>query len=54
MNHDERVKKALEAIDYVFADTSVSQEKTLESMGKLLDEINMRIEAIEQDIKSQE
>ena len=50
MAHNEKVKAALNAIDAVFGDMSVSQEQTLESLGTLLDEIEMKIEAIQCDI----
>ena len=50
MAHNEKVKAALNAIDAVFGDMGVSQEQTLESLGTLLDEIEMKIEAIQCDI----
>ncbi len=48
MTNLEMVKKA---IDELFSNTSVSLEITKKELWELLDEITMRIEAIDPDIK---
>ena len=50
MSHRDKVKAALDAIDEVFSDTSVSQQETLDSLSELAEDIEMRIGAIEYDL----
>lgn len=45
------LKAALNAIERLFSDTSVSQEKTLESLDELRDDINVKMECIKTDLK---
>lgn len=50
--HDIRVDVAKRAIRDVHSDTSVSLEETLDSLGYLHDELDILIEAVEQDIRN--
>lgn len=49
--HSDLVKRALEAIQEVHADTSVSLEQTLDSLRKLCEEVESLIAAVDEDIK---
>lgn len=50
-SHQRKVKAALDAIETVFADTSISQLATISSLREIRDDVEMKIEAIEADIK---
>lgn len=45
-SNDELYKKAMDAINELFSDTSVSKEETLRSMNALIGEIEMLKEAL--------
>ena len=47
MDHEELYKLAVQAIDNLFSDTSVSQEKTAESLKALKEHIDMSLESLE-------
>ena len=47
MTHEELLKRAKEAINGVFSDTSVSKEQAAESLQQLIDEIDILLEALE-------
>lgn len=49
MGHDELCKEADKAITAVFNDTSVPKEITRESLEELADNINMMLDAMEND-----
>lgn len=51
MNHLELVEKAKAAIDAVMSDTSVSPQKTRDSLEELAAEIEIKIEALDGDIE---
>ncbi len=51
MTHRNLVDRALEAVSNVFSDTSVGPEMTRDDLRGLIDEIEIMIEAIEDDIK---
>lgn len=53
-NIDELVEIAKAAINTVFSDTTVSQETTVEHLKELRGEINVMINAINEDIKFDE
>lgn len=46
MTHDELKEAALEAVRKVFADTSVPQEKTKESLEEIEDAIQSALDAL--------
>jgi len=46
-----KVKKAIEAIEDIFSDTSVSQETTLEQLDEVLEYIGDRVDALEEQIR---
>lgn len=46
-------QQALDAIQELFGDTSVSQQETLSLLDMLIDEIGTFIDAIENDLKSE-
>lgn len=48
--HDELVGKILEAIENLFSDTSVSQERTMDDLGEIISDCEMKIMAIREDI----
>lgn len=54
MSHEDFYNAALEAIDEVFSDTSVSQGETLESLRDLRSEIDAKMNAIRADIQRAE
>lgn len=45
------LKEALDAINKVFSDTSVSQETTMDTLRELRDDIEMKMECIRVDLK---
>ena len=47
MEHKELVKKAIEAINDVFTDNSVSPEETVESLRSLKAEVQLLIETMQ-------
>ena len=47
---DSNIEQAKRAIDKIFSDTSVSPEETLELLGNLLDDIEIKMEALAVDI----
>lgn len=47
MQHEALVQEAKDAIDKVFADTSVAQDKTRESLEELRDEIETKLDSLE-------
>lgn len=49
--HEKLVEAAREAIEKVFSDTSVSPEKTDESLRELAEEIDFKLNAIRADRK---
>lgn len=49
--HQRKVKAALEAIDEVFSDTSISQLATVSSLREIREECEMKIGAIEADMQ---
>jgi 3'-phosphoadenosine 5'-phosphosulfate sulfotransferase (PAPS reductase)/FAD synthetase len=53
MSIDEKVKRALEAIQAVFSDTSVSPDVTAEKLQELADELSMLIQVLENDMRNQ-
>lgn len=53
MNSDKLLEKILADIDRMFGDTSVSQQKTIELLGEIQASVEMKIGAIEEDIKRQ-
>jgi DeoR/GlpR family transcriptional regulator of sugar metabolism len=52
--HEKLIQAAKDAIDAVFSDTSVSQRQTLEDLGELADELEIKQECIRNDIKEDE
>lgn len=53
MAHETLVEIAIEALNDVHSDTSVSLEQTLNSLEVLRDHIHMLITAIEEDLRNQ-
>lgn len=51
---DKLVKIAKAAINTVFSDTTIPQETTVEHLTELRDEIDVMINAINEDIKNDE
>jgi polyhydroxyalkanoate synthesis regulator phasin len=51
--HSELKKQAIDAIDELFSDTSVSKEKTIDSLEELVEHIEDSIMAIRADIKNE-
>ena len=49
-----KIKIALDAIDGIFSDTSVSQEATLNALGEVQDELEMKMDALRSDIAREE
>ena len=52
--HDEIYEEAIKAIQKVFDDTSMSPEGTIESLQSLQSEIDVMIEAIRDDLRSED
>lgn len=52
MKFNEKKQNVIEALDELFADTSVSQETTLEALEEIEGEIEGKIDALESDIKA--
>ena len=50
MTHRNLVDRAVAAIGDVFSDTSVGPETTLGDLNELIEEIEMRMEAIKSDM----
>lgn len=50
MSHEALVEKAIEAIKEVFGDTSVSKRETISSLKSLIDEIEIMVDALENDL----
>jgi hypothetical protein len=50
MRHHDRVRAAIEAIDAVNGDASVSRRQTLDSLELLQDHLDPMIEALEDDL----
>lgn len=50
MTHEQLVQKATEAIEELFSDTSVSPETTKDDLEALVEDIEIKISAIECDI----
>lgn len=46
-----KIKAALEAIETVFCDTTVSQQKTLDALEEIRDEVEFKIGAIKSDLR---
>ena len=51
--HDQLKRRALQAAKALHADTSVSQETTLDSLEELYEEVEMLICAVQEDITRQ-
>lgn len=51
MKQSRVVQSAKKAIDDVFSDTTVPAEETLDRLMDIKDEIDMKIDAIESDLK---
>lgn len=51
MTHDQLIQKAKEAIEVLFSDTSVGLETTKDDLEALVEDIEMRIEAIRCDME---
>lgn len=49
--HERLKKEAMEKIEKLFSDTSVSQATTKGSLEEIRDEIDMKIESIREDMK---
>ena len=49
IKHELLKKKALDAVEELFGDTSVSQDQTRDSLNEIKDEINHRLDAIAAD-----
>jgi len=47
-----RLQQVLDAIDELFADTSVSQEDTLEALKEVGEKLDLLIECIEGDLEN--
>jgi len=47
-------KKILDAIAELFRDTTVSQQTTLNALREIRDDLDIRIDALEEDIKRNE
>lgn len=54
MGPDDKVETALEAIQAVHGDASVSLEETLDRLRELAEEVQTLISAVEQDIRNAE
>jgi len=52
MNHNEKVDNAESAIRIVFGDTSVPPERTIESLEKLKDNIEISLETLRDDLNT--
>jgi hypothetical protein len=50
MNNQLRYKAAVEAIEFLFSDTSVSLEKTIENLDNLQGDIEAKIECLKEDM----
>jgi len=50
----ERKKEALELIDQLFGDTSVSKKETLDALEDIQSEVDSKIDALRADIKHEE
>lgn len=53
-DHMQLIETALEAVEKINSDTSVSQQNTILSLKQIRDEIDLMIDAIEGDIRQQE
>ena len=51
MEIDGKLKAALAAIDEVFSDTSVSQERTLQAMEEIQSIVRGNIDALKEDLR---
>lgn len=49
-----KTKEIIALIDALFGDTSVSQESTLSELEEIRSHVSMQIDAINEDLKSQE
>jgi len=46
-----KIALAIEAVDNIFSDTSVSQEETLDALAEVRESIEMKIECLKSDIR---
>ena len=44
--HEKKLEKARDAIEVLFSDTTVSNEKTLESLEALADDIRIKVKCL--------
>ena len=51
MSNEDLFKRAEEAIDKLFSDQSVSAQKALENMEELASDIEVKIDALKEDIE---
>ncbi|MFH1722907.1 MAG: hypothetical protein ABH950_09925 [Candidatus Altiarchaeota archaeon] len=53
MDNEQLYEQARNAIEELFSDTSVSQEKAMENLQSLISEIQSMVEALKEDMKNQ-
>lgn len=52
--HQRKLTAAIAAIDALFGDTSVSKRQTCESLAEVISHANIMIDALKEDLKSEE
>jgi polyhydroxyalkanoate synthesis regulator phasin len=54
MEHSQLIEEAKAAIERVFSDTSVSKRETVDSLEELINDMESRIECLEDELEKEE